>query len=50
MIKMVKRKTTQYVTKEEFEELKLKHPKAVVSKRKNGSERIFLENRVFVVS
>ena len=50
MIKMVKRKTIQYVTKDEFEELKLKHPKAVVSKRKNGHERMFLGNRVFVVS
>jgi len=50
MIKMVRGKTIQYVTKDEFEELKLKHPKAVVSKTKNGSEKIFLENRVFVVS
>ena len=50
MIKMVKRKTIRHVTKEKFEELKLKHPKAVVSKRKNGHERMFLGNRVFVVS
>jgi hypothetical protein len=50
MIKMVKRKTIQYVTKDEFEELKLKHPKAVVSKTKNGHEKMFLGNRVFVVS
>ena len=50
MIKMVRGKTIQYVTKDEFEELKLKHPKAVVSKTKNGFEIIFLENRVFVVS
>jgi len=47
---MVKRKTIQYTTKEKFEDLKLKHPKAIVSKRKNGHERIFLGNRVFVVS
>ena len=47
---MVKRKTVQYVTKEKFEELKLKHPKAVISKRKNGSERMFFGNRTFVVS
>jgi len=50
MIKMVKRRTIQYVTKEKFEELKLKHPKAVVSKRKNRHERMFLGNKVFVVS
>ena len=48
MIKMVKKNTIRYVTKEKFEELRLKHPKTVVSKRKNGSERIFLGNRVFV--
>jgi hypothetical protein len=50
MIKMVRRKTIQYVTKDEFEELKLKHTKAVVSKTKNGSEKIFLGNRAFVIS
>lgn len=50
MIKMVKRRIIQHVTKEEFEELKLKHPKAVVSKTKDGHEKMFLGNRVFVVS
>jgi len=49
MIKMVKRRIIQHVTKEKFEELRLKHPKAVVSKTKNGQEKMFLGKRVFVV-
>ena len=47
---MVNRRIIQHVTKEEFEELKLKHPRAVVSKTKDGREKMFLGNRVFVVS
>jgi hypothetical protein len=49
MIKIVKRKTIQYVTKDEFEELKLKYPKAVTSKREDGSERIFIKCVTYVL-
>ena len=37
------------VTNDKFEKLKQKYPKAVTSKRKNGSERIFLGNKIFVL-
>jgi hypothetical protein len=39
----MKDKKIQDVTKEEFERLKQKYPKAVTSKRKDGSERIFIK-------
>jgi hypothetical protein len=37
------------VINDKFEKLKQKYPKAVTSKRKNGSERIFLGKRIFVL-
>ncbi len=37
------------VEKEEFEKLKQKYSKALISKRKNGSERIFAGNKIFVL-
>jgi len=37
------------VTKEEFERLKQKYPQALISKRKDDSERIFVGKRIFVL-
>lgn len=37
------------VTKEKFEEIKQKYPNCIVSKRKNGTERIFIGKKVFVL-
>jgi len=45
----MKTKIIQEVGKEEFEKLKEKYPNALVSKRKNGSQRIFLGNRIYVL-
>jgi len=45
----MKDKKIQNVTKEEFERLKQKYPKAVTSKREDGSERIFINNVSYVL-
>jgi len=45
----MKDKKIQYVTNEEFERLKQKCPKAVTSKREDGSERIFIKYVTYVL-
>lgn len=45
----MREKTIEYVTKEEFEKLKEKFPNALVSTRRNGSKRLFVGKRVYVL-
>ncbi|HKZ45616.1 MAG TPA: hypothetical protein VJ343_02830 [archaeon] len=45
----MKDKKIQGVTKEEFERLKQKYPKAVTSKRGDGSERMFIKCVTYVL-
>ena len=45
----MKDKKIQNVTKEEIERIKQKYPKAVTSKREDGSERIFINNVSYVL-
>ncbi len=45
----MKAKIIEYVTKEEFEKLREKFPKALVSIRKNGSKRLFIGKKVYVL-